>query len=364
MKSSHGEYYIALDHIRALAVFIVFTWHFLHFENGHLAPAPIFPLSILTEGHVGVSLFMCLSGYLFNKLLDGKKIDYAAFIRNRVLRLAPLLLVVIFLFGIINYRSGDYLELYVKSILMGVLKPTLPNGGWSITIEFHFYLILPFLLYLGRKSSGLIILLLGFIIIVRGLLYNEFGSVQEISYWTIIGRLDQFILGILAYQYRKHISGKHAFAIIVIFLFLVFYWYFDKLGGFYTFSTYPSTSSIWVFLPTIEAFCFAIFIAWYDNSFKSPTGRISRFIALIGNYSYSIYLLHFFVVFQMPVFINDYVFEISNIYVGMLCSAFCFLLMVPIGHASFVIIESPFLRLRTKYILTDEVTEKMMNTEK
>ncbi len=94
MKSSSGKYFIGLDHVRAVAAFIVFTWHFIHVNNGQLAPPPTFPLSLLTEGHTGVALFMVLSGYLFAKLLDGKNIVYTSFFWNRFLRLAPLLLIV------------------------------------------------------------------------------------------------------------------------------------------------------------------------------------------------------------------------------------------------------------------------------
>lgn len=42
--------------MRALAAFIVFTWHFIHVNNGHHAQPPIFPLSLLTEGHTDVAL--------------------------------------------------------------------------------------------------------------------------------------------------------------------------------------------------------------------------------------------------------------------------------------------------------------------
>ena len=95
MKSSTGQYYVGLDHIRALAAFIVFVWHFIHVNDQHLASVSFLPLAILTEGHTGVSLFMTLSGYLFAKILDGRQVHYFGFLWNRFLRLAPLLLFVI-----------------------------------------------------------------------------------------------------------------------------------------------------------------------------------------------------------------------------------------------------------------------------
>src|SRR2546426_4916546 len=110
MKSSSGEHFIALDHVRALAAFMVIAWHFTHGTQGYPVPfegAPVvFPLALLDEGHTGVALFMTLSGYLFAKLLDGKAIDYLAFLRNRVLRLLPLLFVVILIGAIRFYVKG------------------------------------------------------------------------------------------------------------------------------------------------------------------------------------------------------------------------------------------------------------------
>ena len=153
MKSSSGKYYIGLDHLRALAVFMVFSWHFMHQAIPFTYVPAFFPLSLINEGHTGVSLFMTLSGYLFAKLLDGKKINYALFLWNRFLRLAPLLFFVVTVIGIHQYLKGVPLDLYCLTILKGLVLPTLPNGGWSIAIEFHFYLLLPFLLYIARKSK-------------------------------------------------------------------------------------------------------------------------------------------------------------------------------------------------------------------
>ncbi len=352
MKSSSGQYFIGLDHIRALAALIVFSWHFIHVNNGQYAPPPLFPLSILTEGHTGVALFMALSGYLFAKLLDDKEIIFISFIWNRLLRLLPLLCVVIIIFGIQQYFANASMLSYAKRILTGLIEPSLPNGGWSITAEFHFYLLLPALLFLTRtwKYSLIVIILLA--ILIRIFLHHKFGQVQTLSYYTIIGRIDQFLFGILAYQFRNRIAGKHLFIIAVLLMFATFYWYFDALGGFYKFPSYPSPSTLWIYIPTIEGFAYAVIIAWYDNSFTHTQGKISRFIARIGTYSYSIYLLHFFIVFNLAHFIDHYVINLSNIYLSLLFSLLGFFVMIPIGYISYRFIELPFLRFRTQYILS------------
>ena len=54
MKSTTGTYYIGLDHIRAIAAFLVFNWHFDMAAGLNYAPPPVFPLSTFTEGHHGV----------------------------------------------------------------------------------------------------------------------------------------------------------------------------------------------------------------------------------------------------------------------------------------------------------------------
>jgi peptidoglycan/LPS O-acetylase OafA/YrhL len=354
LKSSSGKYFIGLDHVRAVAAFIVFTWHFIHINNGHQAPPPTFPLSLLTEGHTGVALFMTLSGYLFAKLLDGKKIVYTSFIWNRFLRLAPLLLVVIFFVGFQRYLAGKDLIGYAKDIVTGIIKPSLPNGGWSITAEFHFYIMLPVLLFLTNKWKFSLIFVLLAAVITRTLLHQELGQIQTLSYWTIVGRVDQFILGILAYQFRRNISGRHLLVLCTFILFASFYWCFDLQGGFYMSPSFPSPNTIWIYMPTIEGGAYALVITWYDNSFKQSTGKISRFIALIGTYSYSIYLLHFFVVHRLSEAVNRYIIDLSNIHMAILFSILCFLLMVPIGHFSYRFVESPFLKFRTRYIISDK----------
>jgi peptidoglycan/LPS O-acetylase OafA/YrhL len=365
MRSSTGAHYIALDHVRALAAFMVFVWHFTHTTDGTPVPygcSPSFaPFALLDEGHTGVALFMTLSGYLFAKLLEGKAIDYRAFFWNRALRLLPLLLLVILIVGVQKFAQGESLLTYAWSVIKGVLLPystvkgvmteTLPNGGWSIAIEWHFYMILPLLLWMLLKSRLLPLSIIAASLALRWLIRHEDGEVQSLAYWTIIGRIDQFVLGMLAFHFRGLIAGRHVMVAAVFAAFVLFYWQFDRHGGFYRYTAYPSPRSIWIYLPSMEGLAYAVCIAWYDSSFSPSVTGISKFIGRIGEYSYSIYLLHFFVVFRASKFVNEHIMGISNFYLACLWAAGVFVLMLPVGYLSFRFVEGPFLKLRKRYVL-------------
>ena len=289
MKSNAGNHFIGLDHVRALAAFMVFTWHF---TRGNIfsgvwesVPVPVYPLSIFTQGHTGVALFMTLSGYLFAKLLDNKRIRYFPFLWTRFVRLAPLLILVILIVGYQTYSNGGNTARYIEAIKYGLIKPTFPNGGWSITAELHFYILLPLILFLDKRYKTALCIALVVSVAAKFILYQELDQIRTLSYSTIVGRIDQFIIGIAAFKYRHHVSGRHILVLVALAAFLAFYSLFDATGGFNR-----AQSSIWVYLPFIEGAAYGLLISWYDNSFQHSKGRFSLFIAHIGKCSYSIYL--------------------------------------------------------------------------
>lgn len=349
MISSSGKHYANLDHIRALAAFMVFSWHFLLPEARATAPPP--PFSLFAEGHTGVSLFMTLSGYLFAKLLNGKRIHYPKFIYNRILRLLPLLVLVVLIVGVIKHLKGLDLWPYAKGVATSFLgQGGLPNGGWSVVIEFHFYLILPLLLWLDRTHKLFLPLLIIIMLLLRAMIRSNYGEVQELAYHSLLGRMDQFVLGIAAFHWRSHIVGRHGLAAAAFVTLAVFYHLFDRAGGFYGLPSYPSPSIVWVFIPTIESVTYCILIAWYAESFEFKPNRFLWLIGKAGAYSYSIYLLHFFFFPKMSRAAIKLGLPTENFYVGLACAAFFFLCMIPVGHVSYKLIEEPFLRFRKHYI--------------
>ena len=351
MKSSSGEHFLALDHLRALAAFMVFSCHFMHDDRGYPVPfqqVPLPPLNLFHDGFTGVALFMALSGYLFAKLLDGRRIDWGAFLWNRFLRLAPLLAIVIVAAGVLKVASGAAADEYLKSIALGLAAPTWPNGGWSIAVELHFYLLLPLLFWMTRRWTLALLYVLGGAMLVRGLLYLQQGEIQWLAYWTIVGRIDQFLLGMLAFQFRHLARGRHAAAALGVLALAACYWLFNRTGWLYDQGT---PTPLWVVLPAMEGAAYALAIAYYDNSFKVSQGRVSRLLGLVGTYSYSIYLLHFFFVFHLSRFVDQNVMWLSSPYRAFAWSVLGFALMVPLGHLSFTYVEAPFLRLRKRYVI-------------
>ena len=351
MKSSNGEHYVALDHVRALAAFLVFSWHFTHTTNGtpisfRYTPS-LFLFAPLDEGHTGVSLFMVLSGYLFATLLIGRRIEFVGFVWNRFLRLAPLLIVVLAVVGFQRIQAGDRVADYLRFVRDGLFFPTLPNGGWSITVEFHFYLLLPILLWLLAKSRHSLLVLILAAVGFRFWYWQTYGDVQGLAYFTLVGHIDQFLFGMLATQWRGRLANRHLLAASLFVAFAMFYWRFDLHGGFYG----TRGSSMWVWLPTLEGLVYAALVGWYDSSFKLPATRLSGLVAKIGAYSYSIYLLHFFVVFGAARLIHERVMPLNNFYVAAGWSLATFVgVMLPIGHLSHHLIERPFLKLRRSYL--------------
>ena len=352
MRSTEGLYFSRLDHVRAAAAYLVFCWHFLHLTPTFPVPyasAPVFPLSLIDEGHTGVALFMTLSGYLFAKLVGDRAIDFPAFLVSRAVRLGPLLAVVITAWVVIGWLSGAPIPL--SDITQGFILPTWPKGTWSVSIELQFYLVFPLLLLLLRKHGPFAMLaVVAYALAIRFDWWRTFGETEHLAYWTILGRIDQFVFGMLfaltpiSPRVRRIIAGVSGAA------FLLLWHAFDRQGGYWNHGNAASTDPLWIVIPTIEALTYASFIAWYDNAqFKLPA-RLDRALAKIGEWSFSIYLLHFF----PAVALRNYFWTAdgtgNNFYVAWIGANVAFVCFLPVAALSYNYFEKRFLVWRRPYL--------------
>lgn len=357
MRSSSGEHWVALDQIRCLAAFLVFSWHFLHGHDGlpiafGSAPA-VFPLALADEGQTGVALFMTLSGYLFAKLLGGRELDFVAFLRNRALRLLPLALlsVTALLIGYEVTGGSAGLAHGVALLVGGLFNPFVPlDGGlWSVLVETQFYVLLPLLLAMQRRWTGALPVLVVCMIALRALLAWYGYPVAYLAYWTLLGRIDQFALGMTAFWFRDRIAGRNRLARSILVGFLLFYAALDADGGSRA-GDMTASPGLWIVLPTMEGAAYAILIAWVDARGRALGGIAGRWAAKAGTWSYSIYLLHAFVVFRAPFWIERWVMPIDNFYIALFWTILCFILFLPVAWLGHTVVERPFLSLRRSYL--------------
>ncbi len=351
MRSTEGVYYSRLDHVRACAAYLVFLWHFLHLTPNFPAPYaghPVFPLALIDEGHTGVALFMTLSGYLFAKLVGNHGIDFPNFLWSRAVRLGPLLVVCIAAWVVIGLLGGERVPM--SAVVGGFVLPTWPRGTWTISIELQFYLLFPLLLLLFRRHGPFVLIaIVAGAVALRYDWWRTYGEAQHIAYWTIAGRIDQFVFGMVfaLVPLRRNALNLAAGASFAAFLLL--WTVFDRNGGYYHFDGSPSPSPLWIVLPTVEAVTYGALIAWYDGAaFKLPAW-LDRSLARVGEWSYSIYLLHFF----PAVLLRDLYWQhgsIGNFYLALIAANLAFLAFLPVAGLSYTFFEKRFLIYRRRYL--------------
>ncbi|WP_423805513.1 acyltransferase family protein [Pelistega ratti] len=73
-----------------------------------------FATTWLVNGSTGVSLFLFLTGFLFCIIsgYGGKKIQYKGFIYNRILRIFPLMILMVFIVITINRVNSTPMDIF------------------------------------------------------------------------------------------------------------------------------------------------------------------------------------------------------------------------------------------------------------
>lgn len=374
MKSANFEYIPGVDQLRGLAAVWILIYHYYFLGVYHLKLGSLFtastPLSeyltfsfnplysLFVYGHTAVSLFMVLSGFIFTYGASDRDINYLGFLRNRILRVYPLWVVLV-LFGVFTTQTPVTLSTFLEALLpIGLHSAAAPWTAftamhWSLVIEFQFYLIFPFLIAASRKA-GMLRLALSVICaltLLRLLAFALGANNLHLSYYTILGRLDQFILGmLLAEMYsRGWPSKKFAVYLLPITLFLM------TLILMFAVKKDFANSQRWFisFRMTIEGAAWFILIGLYLRVADSVPRFIANALEQMGEISFSIYMLHISVIWVVctkNLWIRlGYGINVDLTFNFLILIFPCIIILAKVSYNAF---EKPFLLLRTQYLKT------------
>ncbi|MBN9034338.1 acyltransferase [uncultured Rhizobium sp.] len=306
MKSRNIGYIPEIDHLRLLAALLVFGFHFFHFYVGSWLPYPQHPfLGLITEGHTGVSLFFVLSGFIFMTIaLASDEIRYGSFLRNRILRIAPLFVIVFVVavsIGRNRFQATDLLYLFITNLGDAPTSWHFATGpAWSISVEFAFYLVFPFLAAFTRERGvRYLFQAIGLMFIIKLAAYFAAENSRHMLYSTLVGRFDQFLIGMLAailYGRMKERLERHGKLLLGLSLLLVF------LGAAFqarwlSYMAPEPKQPLGVVWGTVEAVLWAGVVIAYLAARPPWPVAIGRLLGKGGEWSFSFYMWHAMIIY-------------------------------------------------------------------
>ena len=368
-RSSHRQTRsTGLDTLRALAITLVFTYHYMVFVSRE----PTFGW-VSVVGWLGVDLFFVLSGYLignqvFAGMARGEQLSLKNFYARRALRTWPAFWVVLALYFLLPSVMGGKQPPPLWSFLtftqnFGLQPGTAFSHAWSLCIEEQFYFVLPLIVLIALRVGGgraRAWVLLGSLLAVgvasRAVLWaaygrEELGQIERYYpnvYYATLCRFDEFLPGIAVALLKNFHPGawsqvqRHGQLLLLMgvaacgamFYGAFHFYYIDGYGyGFF----------MSVFGYSLAAVAFSLLVM----AAQSP-GSLLYKIRIPGAYhlalwSYSIYLTHKAVGHIFNGYAQAHSLSPTTTVVAVT------LLSVIVGAALYWLIESPFMAVRDRY---------------
>jgi len=292
-----------IEGLRGLAVLGVVIYH-------------LFP-KYAGGGFLGVDIFFILSGYLITNIFlinfKNQSFTFLIFLKARIIRLLPSLLLVIYSYVFILFifftpsesNTTNKEMFYVLSFIsnffyLSNINYFSPESSyiflhtWSLSVEMQFYIFAFFIFFISfrlkifNNMQKLLLILLIFFCSFFFFLYNVNANLNEI-YFLTFSRLWEFLLGVLVSLF-KHYNNKITLTV--------------KNSNYLSFFSgisilclifFGNVNSIFYYYLIILLTLSTAFIIYADNdSFFNKYVLSNKILVNLGSISYPLYLWHFF----------------------------------------------------------------------
>lgn len=311
-----------LDSLRGLASLSVVISHFvlayrldLQFKLFNYSP-----LHFFYDGFAAVTFFFVLSGYVLTLSLKNRdQISLNSFYLKRIFRIMPAYIVVLMISLLLYYyyvhintipETSSWIDSFWSKPLdmtnfIKQLFFIVPNVGnaelvfqnWSLNVEMKFSFIIPFLIFIYKKSNFFFFLIFN---LVLYLFFNLPIYLIHFSLGITLAMNQDFIIGKFMI-----IKKKHKIILILSILFMYTYRYTLPMYYYYIQRRHSlilnNENLIWL----VTGFGSSLILLYCFTSIKLQKILNFYFFRFIGKISYAIYLTHGFVlIFFLPIFIK------------------------------------------------------------
>jgi peptidoglycan/LPS O-acetylase OafA/YrhL len=360
VQTKNTQYLAKLDHLRFFAASLVVLFHTALLTRDAARPADQLPFSLVDQGHVGVQLFMVISGFIMTTMFAGREVEPLKFYINRILRIYPLLILIVSFgyFSTPDPRSTsvgiDYLMAMLPiSNLYRMEYGAFGGQMWTIAVELQFYLLFPLLLRFQRQNDRRFFYaaIVGGAVALRAAQYATHGTAHSFTFFTLFGNIDLFIGGMIAadcYEAMKKrgttVSPWFSLAALLAIIAVVALMFsapsFFHVDYHHVTADGVSRSNKWIFWPTLQAAMWGSLLVLYLRS--SGSIPASSIMAKFGKWSYSTYVWHILII---------EIFKSRLLWMSPYILGFFVVLPVTlvVSYFSYLLVEQPFLRLRSAY---------------
>jgi len=339
---------------RFIAAISIVIFHY----GRNVFPFKIESISFLfNQANIGVSYFFILSGFVMIIAYGQKvKINTIDYLKNRFARIYPVYFLAIILLLIFFTITSSKIDFYGLILNIFLIQSWIPGQalsfnypGWSLAVEFLFYLAFPFLFnYVYSKFDfKRIVIPILFIWVVSQIclhiasttsFYKGFPSKShDLIYYFPIMHLNEFLMGNLAglFFINKLRTKKINIDWLIVLLLLILF----ALLRFNTFINFHNGFLMIIFIPLIISFSL-------NNGILSRFSN-HKFCVFLGEISYGIYIL------QVPIFLwVRAVFSHFGIHSNFILFYLSLIILIMTSAVSYFFIETPLRKKIKKLHIT------------
>ncbi len=299
--------------LRGFSVILVFLYHL--------------KINFFSKGYIGVDIFFVISGFVITNMLIKefeitKKINFLSFYIKRFKRIFPLLIFVTTTTFVLYKFFGPpdlslrkdfiYSLLGVSNILfmfkeIDYFDNVFDNPyahTWSLGVEEQFYLIFPIFLffilkYLNFKNIAKFFYLLIFISLFTIFFFNI--NISTIFYLPFL-RFWEFFFGCFIPFIKLKKNNLLSLIFLIIALVIIFLPIHINQNG-----------TIYIIHNILVVLCVSNFLIYYQQNKIYELIFNNKFLVILGNQSYSIYLWHLPIIYFVSIYFSNKTFLILTL---------------------------------------------------